>query len=245
MWRLTILLGRDAAVASEAFMPRLLEAFVPAVLGAIGDDLRLRRLIANIRPDDLEPAVAAMFPPRFDGLLELWFETQADAEAVSRLLAGSDACRAAAQGLIDGANGIAWLAEVFPIKAEIGVTRIKFMAGGDVALGWAVDAAQRYWRDVHPGVAQTVPSVWARLARYVQFHGRDAPDLAVGDWLARVRFVPMCADMGFARAEDFLLTYGSADYLRVIRPDEEKFSRPGEMLAFVSGDERDLLGRPA
>lgn len=245
MWRLTILLVRDAAVVAETFTPRLLEAFVPALQDAIGGDPRLRRLIANIRPDDLEPAVAAMFPPRFDGLLELWFETQADAAAVSRLLAGSDACRAAAQGLIDGASGVAWLAEVFPIKAEIGVTRIKFMAGGDVAPGWAVDAAQRYWRDVHPVVAQTVPSVWSRLARYVQFHGCDAPELAVGDWLAQLRFVPLCADMGFARAEDFLLTYTSDDYLRVVRPDEEKFSRPGEMLAFVSGEERDLLGRAA
>ncbi len=245
MWRLTILLVRDAAVAAAAFTPRLLETFVPALLDAIGGDPRLRRLIANIRPPDLESAVAAMFPARFDGLLEMWFETQADAEAVSRLLAGSAACRAAARGLIDGGRGIAWLAEVFPIKAEIGVTRIKFMAGGEVAPGWTVDAAQRYWRDVHPVIAQTVPEVWGRLARYTQFHGCDAPGLAVGDWLARVRFVPLCAEMGFARARDFVLTYTGADYLRIVRPDEEKFSRPGEMLAFVSGEERDLLGRAA
>jgi hypothetical protein len=81
----------------------------------------------------------------------------------------------------------------------------------------------------------------ARLLRLVANIRPADLDPVVGDWLARVRAVPLCADMGFARASDFLATYGSADYLRVIRPDEERFSRPGEMLAFVSGEERELL----
>jgi hypothetical protein len=67
----------------------------------------------------------------------------------------------------------------------------------------------------------------------VQFHGRETSGLDIGTSLAIARFVPMCADMGFAQQQDFLTTYTNDEYLRIVRPDEEKFSRPGEMLAFV------------
>src|SRR5690606_40680054 len=65
--------------------------------------------------------------------------------------------------------------------------------------------------------------------------------LELGNWLAVARFVPMCSDMGLETQQSFIDAYTSESYLRIIRPDEEKFSRPGEMLAFVSGEEQ--IGR--
>jgi hypothetical protein len=47
--------------------------------------------------------------------------------------------------------------------------------------------------------------------------------------------------MGFADEREFLTGYSNAEYLAIVRPDEEKFSRPGEALAFVSGAERVIL----
>src|SRR3546814_10790601 len=52
-----------------------------------------------------------------------------------------------------------------PFRSETGGTGIKFLAGGDVAEGWTVEDAQRYWHDKHPVLARTVPEMWERLTR--------------------------------------------------------------------------------
>src|SRR3546814_5183356 len=152
---------------------------------------------------------------------------------------------AAAEKLIDGDKGVAWLAEVKPWKPETGGTGIKFLAGGDVAEGWTVEDAQRYWHDKHPVLARTVPEMWERLTRYTQFHGHKVSGLELGNWLAVARFVPMCSDMGLETQQSFIDAYTSEPYLRIIRPDEEQFSRPGVMLAFVSGEDREVIGGQA
>jgi hypothetical protein len=65
----------------------------------------------------------------------------------------------------------------------------------------------------------------------------------IPDWLARGRFVPMCAEMGFVEQQDFVRNYSCEQYRTIVRPDEEKFSRPGEMLAFVSFATHTLVDR--
>jgi hypothetical protein len=233
MWRVAALTVRNQDVSAETFNEQMLGSLAPAIAAAVGDDTRLRRLIANRRPDDLDPQVASVFPPLFDGLLEFWFESAEDAAPVMNGLSRNADVKAAAEGLVDGKAGVAWLAEVFPTKLDTGGTRVKFLAaGGDVAAGWTVEDAQAYWRDVHPVVARTCPKVWGPMTRYTQFHGRKASGVEMGDWLADFRFV---------QARDFIAHYTSDEYLAVVRPDEEKFCRPGEMLAFVSGEERDLI----
>src|SRR3546814_5371543 len=102
--------------------------------------------------------------------------------------------------------------------------------------------AQRYWHDKHPVLARTVPEMWERLTRYTQFHVHKVSGLELGNWLAVARFVPMCSDMGLETQQSFIDANKSESYLRIIRQDEEKFSRPGTMLAFVSGEERELIG---
>lgn len=244
MWRVAVLAVRNDGLTPEAFNRRWLDDFCNAVAERGRLDDRLRRLIGNVRPLDLEPGISAVFPPRFDGLLEFWFETSTDAVAVMRGLSDTQALLAAAEGLVNPSNGVAWLAEVFPKKPENGHTRVKFLAAGDAAAGWTVEAAQNYWSNSHPVVAQTAPKVWEPLTRYVQFHGRDNDTLQMGHWLATPRPVPLCSDMGFARSSDFLEAYTNEQYLGIVRPDEEKFSRPGDMLSFVSHEERMFIQRP-
>jgi hypothetical protein len=184
-------------------------------------------------PAQVDVEIAKVFLVRFDALLEFWFDAAADAVAVVNAVARDPQVLASAAQTLDGTAGVAWLAEAFPKKPESGKTRIKFLAGGNVAEGWTVADAQKYWSETHPVIAQTAPKVWGPLTRYVQFHGRETSGLDIGTSLAIARFVPMCADMGFAQQQDFLTTYTNDEYLRIVRPDEEKFSRPGEMLAFV------------
>lgn len=242
MWRVAALTVRSPELTADAFASRWFDELAPALATACIQDGRVRGLVANVRPRDLEPEIAAVFPPRFDGLMEFWFDTSDDAVASMNALSINQSVLEAARGLADAQSGFLWLAEVFPKKPEAGATRVKFLAAGDAAEGWTVEAAQDYWSNTHPVVAQTAPKVWDPLTRYVQFHGRKAPDLSVGNWLATSRPVPLCSDMGFAQPQDFLKNYTNDQYIAIVRPDEEKFSRPGDdMLSFVSYDERRLL----
>src|SRR3546814_10119769 len=53
-----------------------------------------------------------VFPPRFDGLAEFWFDSAEDAVNVLNDLSTNAHVLAAAEKLIDGDKGVAWLAEV-------------------------------------------------------------------------------------------------------------------------------------
>ncbi|MDB5736335.1 MAG: hypothetical protein JWO65_3 [Sphingomonas bacterium] len=239
LWRVTALVRRRAGIDEAHFTDRLVQSLAPATAGVIGGDARL---VVDRRPAALDPAVGGLSPPLFDGLLGLWFEDEALVAPVMNRLGEDATVRRIAGDIIDPAGGALWLAEVFPIKPEEGASRIKFLAAGDAAEGWSIADAQRYWRDVHPVVARTAPMVWEPLTRYVQFHGRPAPEGVDRDpWLGVWKLVPLCAEMGFAREQDFILNYSNEQFRTIIRPDEEKFSRPGEMLAFVSDQERELV----
>lgn len=235
LWRVSALLRR------RADGPALAADLLPAIVAVSRAESRLVRLVVNRPPDALDPQVAAMFPPLFDALLEFWFAEPESALPLLDRIEADPSVRSAAMTTIDAERSVVWLAQVFPIKPEQGRSRVKFLAGGDAAEGWEVEDAQRYWRDVHPQVARTAPTVWEPLTRYVQFHG--APVAERIGVLGRWRRVPMCAEMGFAAEGDFITNYSNAEYRTIIRPDEEKFSRPGEMLAFVSGEEHVLLQR--
>lgn len=237
LWRVTALMRwRRGATGSGAELES-------AVAEALDGEDRLVRFVVDRIPADLDPAIRGMFPPLFDAMFEFWFASRDDAVAVMMGLGSAAAISTAAEALVDRGTSVLWLAQVFPVKPERGASRVKFLAGGDAADGWSIEDAQVYWRDVHPVVAQTAPSVWLPLTRYVQFHGSPLPDGLVDSPLGIWRRVPMCAEMGFADVRDFVTNYSNDEYLAIVRPDEEKFSRPGEALAFVSGEERIVLAR--
>lgn len=241
MWRQAVLVVRDPGCAPDAFRAGWLDRLGPAVATAGRGRPGLRRLLASLPPEAVDPAVAAVFPPMFDGLLELWFDAPGDAVDALGALSGDAGLRGLAEGLVEAGRGVAWLARAVAVKPGDGAVGAKFLAGGDVAEGMTLEAAHRYWAEEHPRVARTAPEVWDRLASYTQFHGTPAPVPSLRGWLARERFVPMCSDMGFARQSDFIALYTSAQYRTIVRPDEERFSRPGEMLAFIGGRETVLL----
>lgn len=241
MWRVATLVRQRAGLSQEEFETRWLDELAPAIAKAAGADPRTRRVVVNVAPATMDPAVREVFPPAYDGLLEFWFDNPEDAVAVMADLGRNAALQAMAAPIVNGEKGVAWLAKSVPSKPEQG-TVVKFLAAGDVAEGVTLEFAHQYWAEVHPVVAQTAPKVWGPLTRYMQFHGRQTPVLDMGRWLAIARFVPMCSDMGFARQQDFLDVYTCDQYMTIVRPDEEKFSRPGEMLSFVSGEERGLVG---
>ena len=243
LWRVSALIHRRAELDIDTANDRLADVLATAIAHCLATEERLVRLVVDPMPATLDPSITALFPPLFDALIELWFASASAAEAVMARLGTDATVCAAADSVVDRARSVVWLAQVFPIKPEQGRSRVKFLAGGDAAEGWEVADAQAYWRDVHPVVAQTAPSVWQPLTRYVQFHGTSVPGGALSDVLGTWRQVPMCAEMGFADAGDFLTNYSNEEYRTIVRPDEEKFSRPGEALAFVSGEERVLLAR--
>lgn len=240
MWRVTFVISRRDGVSTEAFQTRWLEVVAPAIVDFLRSSPALRKAVVNVAPADLDPKISSVFPKPYDGLFELWFDTPGDAVEVTARLEQADELAALARDVIDGERGVAWLAKAVPSKPEQG-TRVKFLAGGDVAEGVPLEEAHRYWAEEHPVLARTsAPQVWEPLTRYMQFHGTPSPALSIGRWLATARFIPMCSDMGFADAGDFLKVYTSEQYATIVRPDEIKFSRPGEALAFVSTEERVL-----
>lgn len=240
MWRVAILLRKRSDVPRETFERKWLGSIAPAIAAAAGRDPRTMRAIVNVAPASISDALRNVFPPAFDGLLELWFDNPHTACAVLTSLRDDAVLAKLAAPMIDGAGGVAWLAQAFPTKPELGTT-VKFLAGGDIAEGISLEDAQTYYREQHPRVARTAPQVWEPLTRYTQFHGQPQPMITTIPWLAVGRFVPMCSDMGFAEIDDFLRVYGSEQYARIVRPDEVKFSRPGEMLSFISAEERLLF----
>ncbi len=244
MWRATVLLRKRNEVSVASFEQAWLDTIAPALAAAASSDGQTIRAIVNVAPATISDELRDVFPPAFDGLFELWFEEPAAAVAVLDMLRSNSSLRDLAVPVIDGAAGVVWLAQAFPVKPESG-SAVKFLAGGNVADGVPLDVAQAYYRNEHPRVARTAPQVWEPLTRYTQFHGKPAPVVPSIDWLAAGRFVPMCSDMGFAEIGDFLKVYGSEEYARIVRPDEEKFSRPGEMLSFISAEERVLFDRNA
>jgi hypothetical protein len=70
---------------------------------------------------------------------------------------------------------------------------------------------------------------------YSQIHGRRVPGLPL--------YRPMAADVGFESAEDFVTAYSHEQYRSIVRPDEMKFSKPEDMFAFATMDQRTILER--
>ena len=241
MWRVTTLVTRRAGLSDEQFGSLWLDGLAPAIAATARSDNRFRRVVVNVAPTSLDEQIKSVFPPPYDGLIEFWFDTSSDAVEAMAKLGEDDKSRDLAATVVDGEKGVAWLAKVVPSKAEQG-SNIKFLAAGDIAEGVTLEFAHKYWAETHPVVAQTAPKVWGPLTRYTQFHGQETPKLDMGRWLAVGRFVPMCSDMGFARPMDFIGVYTCDQYAAIVRPDEEKFSRPGEMLSFISAEERVLVG---
>ena len=231
MFRLTAFLKRADTIGRDAFLDHLVDIWGPAV--AAGQK-GLKKLLINLPLDLSGTALADVFPPRFDALVELHYPDQDSAlREIARFAHAPDEARL--DGWIDPADSAVFLGEVRPKKPDPwGDTGVRMSVAGHVVDGMAVEDAQRYWNDVHPVVAQRAPETWNRLTLYTQVHGRDMGGKGLAAWLGPHRPFPMCADMGAVSIDELLAAYGNEQYMAIVRPDEQKFSKPEEMLTFIT-----------
>lgn len=210
--------------------------------GALKEEPRLVRLVAARAARALDPAIAPLFSHEFDQMVELWFESSSDAEAVLTRLDNDAAFASASDRVIDRQRSVVWLAQCFPIKPETGVSRIKLVTVSEPAPHLSIAEAQKYWHDVHPEVARTVPAVWDALMRYDQFHGAAVPRGLNAGLLGQWRHVPISAEIYLESDRAIVELFSNEGYLTTMRRDEEKFARPGEMKGFLADEDRLLLG---
>ncbi len=233
MWRTTAFLKRHPDLSRADFIKQA-EALSAAVAA---HEAAPARTIMNLPMDPLPSELAAMFGDRFDSVVELWFPDAATAQASLARISSDAEIRAAADAAIDRAGSHAWLAEVVP-QIPPPEQHLKFVVAGQVADGLTMAEAQEYWRVEHPRVFREVTDFAPYIVGYTQMHGRDVLTPAAIEWLAQLDFYPMCADMGLRSVADVVTAYSMPSYLSIVRTDEERFSKPADMLSFASDSYR-------
>jgi len=233
MWRAIAFLRRNQLLNRNEFIARVEELLHKVATCSPAPAKTVLNLPMNPMPQDLK----GMFGDRFDAVVELWFDHGTEARDVLRAIAANESIVHEADAAIDKASSHAWLAEVVeqvPPPAEL----LRFFVAGQVADGLTVKDAQEYWRTEHPRVFLSVEDFRPYIAGYTQMHGRDILVKGEIDWLALASFYPMCAEMGLRTAEDVVAAYALPSYLAIVRPDEERFSKPADMLSFASDRQR-------
>jgi hypothetical protein len=237
MWRFIILVRRAENCTVDQFKAAWLDVVAPQVVARAGEAGPVARASINMPPPQVDPRISAMVPQLSDGMVELWFDQLQMAHATLAKLADGEFV--GAREVIDQGRSLSWLAQVRPVKPDEGTT-VTFTSGGEVKDSSGLDEARRYWGEEHPRVARTAPEVWGLLSKYTQFHG-EAP-VEMPGFFAPPRFVPMCADMGFAKQDDFVQMYTCEQYRTIGRPDEKKFSVPAHAYSFLTGERRLAAG---
>ena len=231
MWRVIMFLKRLASIGPVDMQTGWLKHHVPLLLGRLGD---LKRASFNAVAD----GALEGWPAGFDGVLELRFDEFLPAAAALSLLQNDETLRTDAARWLDLALSPAWLGKANPVLDKPGV-KAKLLVGAQVAEGWEdrEGDAQRYWRDVHPVVAQGDLKFWGRLLRYTQIHGFRTPGVS--------NHMPIAAEIGAASFDDLNKAFATEYYQTTVRPDEMKFVNPMGMLVLASSQETVLFEQRA
>ena len=221
MERLMVFVRRDARRSREIFLAGWTEMVSQWLAAAPVPGLN--RAIINCA------SASAMtgWPDDYDAVMEFWFNETNDAATMLNRWSGA-ANRRALADWIEWDASPAWVGEVKP-KLDLPGAHVKLLVAGYLADGWSEAAAQQYWSDVHPVVAQGQAIFWSLLRRYVQIHGHPIKGVA--------SYMPMAADIGAASFEDLDRAFSHEQYLTVIRDDEARFAKPQDMLAMASDRE--------
>lgn len=106
--------------------------------------------------------------------------------------------------------------------------------------GMTREEFSRYWREVHAKVALDFPGS-RHIRRYVQNHMMNPASL--GNWPGAVNEDwDGVAEVWFDSLEDLHQTMNDPDYLKIVRPDEEKFSDLSACQTFII-DEHTVIDR--
>jgi hypothetical protein len=231
MWRVTMLLKGAKGLAAPQAFKGLLSEHAPLLLAHEGLTSRhLKKIGMAIACD----AHGSGLPNMFDASAEFWFDDEHAAGLGLALLTQDEELLASAARYVAHEDTVAWMGEYLP-KLQMDNVKLRLTVTGDVADGRSIPEALQYWSEVHPVVARTAREFWAYLRLYAQIHGRRVAGVS--------QYRPMAADVGFETAEDFVVAYSHPQYLSIVRPDEMKFSKPGDMFAFATVDHRTLLER--
>jgi hypothetical protein len=177
------------------------------------------------------------WPSYFDGALDLRFDEFLPAAAALSLLQRNSTIRTDAARWLDMESSPAWIGKARPFLDKPGV-EAKLLVAAQVAEGYKEkeEEAQRYWRDVHPGIGQGDLRFWGRLLRYTQIHGFRTPGID--------NHMPIAAEIGAASFEDLNIAFATEYYRTTVRPDEMKFVSPEGMLVLASSRENVIYERP-
>jgi hypothetical protein len=231
MWRVTSLLKGASGLGTAQVFQALQDDYASRLLTKEAlEDRHLKKFTVAAACE----APGSGLPATFDANVELWFDDEAAAGRALKLLTQDEELAASSARYLASDRTVAWMGEYFP-KLEMGGVKLKLTVTGDVADGISIPDALKYWSEVHPVVARTQREFWAYLRLYAQIHGRRVPGLP--------QYRPMAADVGFESAEDFVTAYSHEQYLTTVRSDEIKFSKPGDMHAFATMDQRTILER--
>jgi hypothetical protein len=233
MWRVIMFLKRLSTVTPAEMRSGWLEQVTPVLLDRLKELGSLNRASFNAAAE----GQLAGWPAGYDGALDLWFDDFLPAAAALSLLQSNATIRAHAAQWLDIDASPAWIGKATRVLDKPGVNA-RLMVAAQVADDWKEEEedAQRYWRDVHPVIAQGDLRFWGRLLRYTQIHGFRTPGV--------VNHMPIAAEIGAASFDDLNAAFATEYYRTTVRPDEMKFVSPEGMLVLASGQEKVIYEQP-
>jgi uncharacterized protein (TIGR02118 family) len=188
MIRLVFLLRRAPHLSLEEFQTYWRDTHGPLVASHATALGMLRYVQVHALDDDINARMAAqrdgVMEPRYDGVAELWWESEDDLVAAGGTPAGRDAGAALLDDerqFIDLANSPLWLAHEYPqinpspelvARERSSIVKLYFPLRHLPSLTF--DEAQRYWRVQHgPKIRRHAPATG--LLRYQQVHRYESP----------------------------------------------------------------------
>jgi len=232
VWRITMLLQAAQGLDREEAFQGLLARYAKVLQSRLAQSRpQLRQIVVSCA----SPTPGSGLPEQFDAGVELYFDEEGAAGQTLATLTQDREWLAELARWCDVGSMVAWMGECL-VKLDLPGANIRMTVTGDIADGWTVADALRYWHDQHPVVARSAAQFWRYVRRYVQIHGRHSP--------ATPLYRPMAAEMGFESLQDLITAYSHPQYLAIVRPDEMKFAKAGElMIAFATTRRQVVLER--
>jgi hypothetical protein len=231
MWRITMLMKAAPGIGRQRAFQGLLDDYARLLVSQLSlARPELRRIVISCASE----TPGSGLPDMFDASAELYFDAEAAAGQTLAVLTQDKQLLAALARHCDAASMVAWMGE-YIVNLDLPGANIRLTVTGDIADGLTVEEALKYWANVHPVVARTAREFFSYLRLYAQIHGRHAQ----GTNLYRA----MAAEVGVESLADLITAYSHPQYMSIVRPDEMKFSKPGEMFAFATANRKTVLDR--
>jgi uncharacterized protein (TIGR02118 family) len=187
----------------------------------------VRRYVQNPAIDDSESPIDS--PDRTDGVAELWFDRHADLDAALATTGFRDVILPDLAEFADLDASGSLVALQIPVQ-DGPADGVKLCAAGYRREGMARADAQRYWREVHPGVVASAAGYQRHVRRYVQ----NCPQDHDGPTIGRPLHHDIALEIFFDSVAAMTVAFGEPDYLETVRPDELRFADVQGGLALVT-----------